>query len=151
MSDFDQKNIPTLDDIVDNEGAEDTETSVAKNEDNLDLFEGKISDDIIDEEIDDIKISQQSIQYAYQEIYSGSTYRVGNKTKDHDSVTSNDIVESDSTPPLETLALESIVEDVVKQMMPDLEQQLRFLIQRSLEEKLPEEIIEWTDDGSSDS
>ena len=32
--------------------------------------------------------------------------------------------------------IDAIVDDVVKQMMPDLEQKLRFLIQQALEEKL---------------
>ncbi len=37
--------------------------------------------------------------------------------------------------------LETIVEDVVKHLIPDLEQQLRFLVQQALEEKLPEKVI----------
>lgn len=40
------------------------------------------------------------------------------------------------------ISLNAIVEDVVKQLMPDLEQQLRFLIKQALEEKLPEDIID---------
>jgi hypothetical protein len=41
-----------------------------------------------------------------------------------------------------SISLNLIVEDVVKQLMPDLEQQLRFLIKQALEEKLPEDIID---------
>ena len=37
--------------------------------------------------------------------------------------------------------LNSIVDDVVKQLLPDLEQQLRYLVQEALEDKLPEEIV----------
>ena len=40
------------------------------------------------------------------------------------------------------ISLNLIVEDVVKQLMPDLEQQLRFLIKQALEEKLPGNIID---------
>ncbi len=40
------------------------------------------------------------------------------------------------------ISLNLIVEDVVKQLMPDLEQQLRFLIKQAIEEKLPENIID---------
>ncbi|VAW54396.1 hypothetical protein MNBD_GAMMA06-826 [hydrothermal vent metagenome] len=41
----------------------------------------------------------------------------------------------------ESNTLEAIINDVVKHLMPDLEQQLRFLIQQALEEKLPEKTI----------
>ena len=37
--------------------------------------------------------------------------------------------------------LNSIVDDVVKQLLPDLEQQLHHLVQQALEEKLPGEIV----------
>jgi hypothetical protein len=40
------------------------------------------------------------------------------------------------------ISLNAIVDDVVKKLMPDLEQQLRFLIKQALEEKLPEGIID---------
>ena len=47
------------------------------------------------------------------------------------------------TPALETPeSLESIVNDVVKHLMPDLEQQLRYLVQQALEERLPQEIMQ---------
>ena len=38
--------------------------------------------------------------------------------------------------PVMPIDIDAIVDDVVKKMMPDLEQQLRFLIQQALEEKL---------------
>ncbi len=47
------------------------------------------------------------------------------------------------TPALETSeSLESIVNDVVKHLMPDLEQQLRYLVQQALEDRLPQEIMQ---------
>lgn len=42
------------------------------------------------------------------------------------------------------LILEAIVEDVVKQLMPDLEQQLRHLVQQALEDRLPDEFVDQT-------
>jgi hypothetical protein len=43
--------------------------------------------------------------------------------------------------PVQPVVLKAIVNDVVKQLMPDLEQQLRLLVLQALEEKLPAEII----------
>ncbi len=39
------------------------------------------------------------------------------------------------------IALAPLVDDIVKQLMPELEQQLRFLVRQALHDKLPEEII----------
>ena len=58
-----------------------------------------------------------------------------------DDITIEDTAEDPSTSdPNQPVTLNAIVDDVVKQLMPDLEQQLRFLVQQALEEKLPEEI-----------
>lgn len=46
------------------------------------------------------------------------------------------------TEPLTQVSLDSMVNDVVKQLIPDLEQQLRFLVKQALEDKLPEDVIE---------
>lgn len=46
-----------------------------------------------------------------------------------------------SEPPPHTGALTEVVDDVVRQLLPDLEQQLRFLVLQALEEKLPDELI----------
>ena len=39
-------------------------------------------------------------------------------------------------------SLQSMVDDITKELMPDLEQQLRYLIQQALEDRLPDEVIE---------
>lgn len=58
-----------------------------------------------------------------------------------DDITIEDTAEDTSaSDPNQPVTLNAIVDDVVKQLMPDLEQQLRFLVQQALEEKLPEEI-----------
>ncbi len=38
-------------------------------------------------------------------------------------------------------SLQSMVDDITKELMPDLEQQLRYLIQQALEDRLPDEVI----------
>lgn len=38
-------------------------------------------------------------------------------------------------------SLESMVDDITKELMPDLEQQLRYLIQQALEDRLPDDVI----------
>ncbi len=58
-----------------------------------------------------------------------------------EGITIEDTAEDTSaSDPNQPVTLNAIVDDVVKQLMPDLEQQLRFLVQQALEEKLPEEI-----------
>ena len=39
------------------------------------------------------------------------------------------------------VSLETVVDGITRQLMPDLEQQLRFLIQQALEDSLPDEVI----------
>ncbi len=39
-------------------------------------------------------------------------------------------------------SLQSMVDDITKELMPDLEQQLRYLIQQALEDRLPDDVIE---------
>jgi len=39
-------------------------------------------------------------------------------------------------------SLKSMVDDITKELMPDLEQQLRYLIQQALEDRLPDEVID---------
>ena len=51
-------------------------------------------------------------------------------------------VEEKALDPVQPATLSSLVDGVVQQLMPDLEQQLRVLVQQALEEKLPEEIVE---------
>jgi hypothetical protein len=51
-------------------------------------------------------------------------------------------VEEQAVDPVQPATLSSLVDGVVQQLMPDLEQQLRFLVQQALEEKLPEDMVE---------
>lgn len=45
------------------------------------------------------------------------------------------------TPATPAISLETLTEDIVKQIMPGLEEQLRHLVQQALAEKLPEELV----------
>ena len=153
MSDFDPKNIPILDDIIDDDSADSNQLDSSESENNLDLFEESEAEqaaetespiDTADNHVDigviNEKISQLSVQYDYEEIYSGLAFRLDGAVKD-EQPEKNARDETDSLTTIEPLELEPIVESVVKQMMPDLEQQLRFLIQQALEKKLPSEIF----------
>jgi hypothetical protein len=163
MPDFDPKDIPVLDDIVDDDSADTNGLDNDENENNLDLFEeneaeaaaeAELPKDTTDNHIDlnaiDEKISQLSIQYDYEEIYSGLAFRLDAPVKD-DQQEINTQNETGTLTTIEPLALEPIIESVVKQMMPDLEQQLRFLIQQALEKKLPSEIIKSTSIETDDN
>jgi hypothetical protein len=165
MSDFDPKSIPVLDDIIDDDSADTNELDNTENENNLDLFEENETEsatetksgidtagDHIDTDAINEKISQLSVQYDYEEIYNGLAFRPGDATKDKPPERDG-LDEPESLMAVEPLVLESIVKSVVKQMMPDLEQQLRFLIQQALEERLPQDILKLsnteTDDNST--
>jgi hypothetical protein len=58
-----------------------------------------------------------------------------------------DIDQQENDQPLEVkqqastaISLQSVTDDIVKQLMPELEQQLRLLLEQALKEKLPEDI-----------
>jgi len=165
MSDFDPEKIPVLDDIIDDDSADSNELDSSENENNLDLFEENETEPVAetespietadihdDEDTINEKISQLSVQYDYEEIYSGLAFRLDTAAKD-EQPEKDAQDETDSLTTIEPLELEPIVESVVKQMMPDLEQQLRFLIQQALEKRLPSEILKSanteTDDNST--
>ncbi|MCG6937098.1 MAG: hypothetical protein LJE83_02850 [Gammaproteobacteria bacterium] len=48
---------------------------------------------------------------------------------------------------IEPISVGTIVKDIVREMMPDLEQQLVFMLQKAIEEKLPRELIKSSDTG----
>jgi hypothetical protein len=163
MSDFDPENIPVLDDIIDDDSADASELEGTENENNLDLFEENEAEpaaetespiDTADNQADidafNEKISQLAVQYDYEEVYSGLAFRLDGSVKDEQTeVNTQD--ETDAPTTVEPLVLEPIIESVVKQMMPDLEQQLRFLIQQALEKRLPSEILKSTGTETDDN
>ncbi len=124
-----------------------------------------IIDDIIDEDIDDIHTGNietdkvagiiETEDTAYEDSVNISTDDSEPETDDIESALidydadaeENDAV--DETQPVEdepqmaeqTVSLESVVEGIARQLMPDLEMQLRFLIQQALEDRLPDDVI----------
>jgi len=124
-----------------------------------------IIDDIIDEDIDDIHTGNietdkvagiiETEETAYEDSVNISTDDSESETDDIESALidydadaeENDAV--DETQPVEdepqmaeqTVSLESVVEGIARQLMPDLEMQLRFLIQQALEDRLPDDVI----------
>ena len=163
MSDFDPNKIPTLDDIIDDETTDDTAPDIIEDESSLDLFENEDTDEILDTdaEIDavDESIDKGDIDnatslpprpYTYEETYNDSAYQLDYEVKYDDLITYDNLVEINQNTPIEPLEIELIVKSVVKQMMPDLEQQLRFLIQQALEKQLPSEIVKSSIDDAWD-
>ena len=139
-----------------------------------------IIDDIIDEEISndihphDIEASQQAVitdfeAAAYENSTDISTDDLVAESKpeiepiesaliDYDddaeeNETVSDIqpVEVEQQTTENPASLESVVDDITKQLMPDLEQQLRFLIQQALEDRLPEDVIDKLTDNYTKS
>ncbi len=51
---------------------------------------------------------------------------------------------------LAATSLQAVTDDIIKQLMPELEQQLRLLLEQALKDKLPEEIIRGEVSPSSD-
>ena len=172
MSDYDPKSIPILDDIIEDEidsesvNTADTENKKTipeeisadiidsedgRDDNTLDLFSDGITDievgtaepeiaaiDISIDDLDDEPENNESALIDYQAVDIAAD---DNHAAD-DAVTqlpaTVDLADV-STP---SASLNAIVDDVVKQLIPDLEQQLHFLVQQALEEKLPVEIIQ---------
>lgn len=130
-----------------------------------------IIDDIIDEEISndihphDIEASQQAVitdfeAAAYEnstdisaddlvaeskpeiEPIESSLIDYHNDAEENETVADIQPVEVEQQTTENPVSLESVVDDITKQLMPDLEQQLRFLIQQALEDRLPEDVID---------
>jgi len=157
MADYDPKSIPTLDDIIENEIIDDTTpTSVEDENDNsLDLFEDEKTDSSLDnnlpgKEDSNHEVSAHITPYTFEKAYDDSSYQLNYEIKYEDLITYDDLVDFNPIAPIQTLDAEKIVKSVVKQMMPDLEQQLRFLIQQALEKQLSPESVQSPDNETDD-
>jgi hypothetical protein len=165
MADFDPKSIPTLDDIIEDEIIDDT-TPISvedENDNSLDLFEEEKTDlsldtnptvdtpsNPLDGEDSNHKASPNFTPYTFEEAYDDSSYQLNYEIKYEDLITYDDLVDFNPIAPIQTLDVERIVKIVVKQMMPDLEQQLRFLIQQALEKQLSPEFAQSSDNETDD-
>jgi len=189
MPDYDPKSIPILDDIIEDDIADDdkealeltaTDFTDIDNQDdetainNLDLF---TSDDIdvedetmepalgtierfIDSAGDDLTAIETDTIESTLIDYHMDTDELGINVQ-HDTQPLDDIPDSDESfdditiedtgsDPVQPATLNSIVDDVVKQLTPDLEQHLRYLVRQALEEKLPEEIVKQLSSDKND-
>ena len=186
MSDYNPKNIPTLDDIIEKDVTGNTETAIAdgivESDDagteaaayDINLFlaesESDTGNTVIAEtepqlgDLNDIPDAEpadtDAVQYVNEETCETSVFLSEDKAEDdpdntesaltdynedNDSIIDVQSIEATPQVSVEPLPVGLIVKDIVKQLMPDLEQQLVFLLQQAIEEKLPEEIIKSTD------
>lgn len=136
-------------------------TENIQDDNTLDLFNDNAADiktdasepgiGAIDKFIDSISEEHEIIEIENSETEIVESALIDYQTEDN--ITANDIhtadeqheqhqtITSQSALSEQPITLDSIVDDVVKQLVPDLAQQLRFLVRQALEEKLPEEII----------
>ena len=165
MPDYNCKDIPTLDDVIDDDQSTQTDnleaaepvqqvnSEASEHSADTDHTVGNDADnneDTTDGTRDPLQsssnsfyptqgISHSSIQISYQEVYD--KLRVQHLSQAGETVAAE----------APSIDLDTIVESVTKLIMPELEQQLKSLIQQALTEKLPEEIIKSTHDDSDNS
>ena len=163
MPDYDPKSIPILDDIIDNEVdsentdaadtahtkplSEEANTDIPGTEDvsddnTPDLFKGDITGFEADRDDNPESDETTDIESALID-YQADDIELHDTPTD-DAVTLQPEIADQADDFTPSISLNEIVDDVVKQLIPDLEQQLRFLVRQALEEKLPEEIIQKT-------
>ena len=196
MPDYDAKNIPVLDDVIENADNDkrDFDLSVESPDDeakenNLDLFAGETFDLAAEDadietaatetsnvEVETAIITDSIIEYSINpgaispatEPQIGPVDNISNEDGDDvplysPAKASEDEAEAptidmpvidmpatnkqEEDQPLEVkqqtstaISLQSVTDDIVKQLMPELEQQLRLLLEQALKEKLPEDI-----------
>jgi hypothetical protein len=103
------------------------------------------------EEIDDITVSLRE-KVAHFEEAGQDAMQSTDETTIYDATQNESTIDNDDILPeaVQPVVLESLVDDIVRQLMPDLEQQLRFLVEKALQEKLPAEILEQNSADESD-
>lgn len=183
MSDYDLKNIPILDDIIESDEIDadelkatvSQETDPATTDDSLDLFVddaadaeknslldskepegGTIDDENIPQHVTDVDLDDNAEIFITEEVTTAVVVEQppAQEAIDESAVIepapidyrpSEDIHSDNETQPTDkqdSASLDDIVNEVVKQLLPDLEQQLRFLVKQALEDRLPAEMIE---------
>ncbi len=180
MPDYNPKDVPTLDDIIEKVVTGDTEpdqaeTEAAKNDadllsdESIDLppentvfaetepQAGKF-DGIPDAEHDNPETVQQiNEETGESSVYLSADETEGdpdktdfilsdyNENEDNSSIIDQQPAEATAQVSAEPISLERVVNNIVKQLMPDLEKQLKILLKQSLEENLPEDLIKPAD------
>ena len=142
MPDYDPKDVPTLDDIIKNDITDNAKTA--------------IDDGVVEPDDAVIKAAEYDInQFLAESIDQDTDSTVSDETGPQAGDLDEDkndapIIDAQPVEPapqvsVEPISVELIVNDIVKQLMPELEQQLTHLLQQALEDKLPEEIRKDTD------
>ncbi|MCK4674382.1 MAG: hypothetical protein KAT61_00585 [Gammaproteobacteria bacterium] len=165
MPDYNPKDVPTLDDIIEKAVTGDTESDEVETEatkNDVDL----LSDESIDlppvntvfaaaehdnpetvQHIDE-ESGETSVYLSEDEDdpdKTGSTVSNYNENEDNSSIIDQRSVEPAAQVSVESISLELVVNNIVKQLMPDLERQLKLQLKQALKENLPEEIVKSTD------
>ena len=189
MPDYDAKNIPVLDDVIENvdDKKRDIDLSIESPDDetkenNLDLFTGE-SFDLAAEDtdiesattetsiIEDVETAAEPQIGPVDNITNEDSYEVplyspekapeDEAEKFESALIDYTAADQTETPTIDapviekptedqpaeiiqqaatTHSLQSLTDGIVKQLMPELEQQLRLLLEQALKEKLPEDI-----------
>lgn len=105
----------------------------------IDKFIGGVKDD--SEEIEAENSETETVESALIDYQAETDITQGDEHTIDDPSTQHQTTADQSVASEPSITLDSIVDDVLKKLIPDLEQQLRFLVQQALEEKLPAEII----------
>ena len=154
MPDYDPKSIPILNDVIETENTDSDDLAAKSGLDNTktdqseeapDLFAGNTKyptiESIISEQADpQIGIIDEDIKSALEDIES-ALIDYNTEVKESDIATNVQPLADEQIISEDTVSLKSIVDDVTNQLMPNLEQWLRFLIQQALEDRLPDEVI----------
>lgn len=148
MADYDSRKIPTLDDVIKSKTADDEKIDFDLSIDSTEEFEAKAGDKEDNLYINEFSATENDI-YGVDSIES-ETSSIESALIDYDITAETETASPDLTDnpsidimPQETAtpSLQSITDDIVKQLMPDLEKQLRRLINQALKEKLPEDTL----------
>jgi hypothetical protein len=97
--------------------------------------------EVTDAEISDIEEDNEQQQNISAE-KSGNEYDADETNVIESALPDYNADKEDDSPVIDSQLIKSIVDDITKQLMPDLEQHLRFLLQQALEDKLTDEVIE---------
>ena len=148
MPDYDPQSIPILDDVIVSDAREKSSTEDTQAAAESFIADTEEAETNATENNIDLFFSQEESQISSIEHITDTDPDESFAEESVDASPSNpaspaDDTSAPDTPALETSeSLESIVNDVVKHLMPDLEQQLRYLVQQALEERLPQEIMQ---------
>ncbi|NOQ69494.1 MAG: hypothetical protein GQ573_05255 [Gammaproteobacteria bacterium] len=167
MPDYNPKDVPTLDDIIEKAVTGDTESDAVETEatkNDVDLLSDESIDlppvntvfaaaehdnpetvQHIDEESGETPVYFSADKAEDDPDKTGSTLSDYNENEDNSSIIDQRSVEPAAQVSVEPISLELVVNNIVKQLIPDLEKQLKLQLKQALEESLPEEMVKSAD------